>query len=146
MIEIAKIFAKQISSQIIFAMENCKELKTKINYNEMKNEIKAKFTPFLHPMVDILTPTTSDCIDLCLTAGDRNLEDVLKSVADGIFANVRGRRIVDEILPLLRYICTQTQNDLLEVSQRINEDKNNIVLQNDKACKRNLISVNFSRN
>lgn len=136
-IEIARIFAEKISSQIIFAMKNCKELKTKINYNEMKNEIKAKFTPFLHPMVDILTPSTSECIDLCLTVDDRNLEDVLKSVADGIFANVRERKIVDEILPLLGYICTQTQNDLLEVSKRINEDKNKIVLQNGKECKRN---------
>ena len=132
-----RMFAEKISSEIIFAMKNCKELKTKINYNEMKNEIKAKFTPFLHPIVDILTPTSSECIDLCLTADDRNLEDVLKSVADGIFANVRERRIVDEILPLLRYICTQTQNDLLEVSKRINEDKNKIVLQNGKECKRN---------
>ena len=133
-IEIARTFAEKISSQIIFAILNCKELKTNINYEEMKNEIETKLTPLVYPLVHILT--SREYFDLCLTADDRNFEDAFKSVAGVIFANVKERRIVGEILPLLRYICTQTQNDLLEVSQRINDVKNRIVLQNEKACKR----------
>ena len=125
-IRIARIFAEKISSEIIFAILNCKELKTSIHYEEMKNEIEAKFTPLVYPLVHILTSR-------------ENIGTCHKRVADVIFANVKKKRIVNAILPLLTYVCKQTQNDLLEVSQRINDVKNKIVLQNEKACKRNLI-------